>query len=100
VLVVGKYEQYGISRDLVERLKLKIKEPSIKEQVKWMLNNVTKADLQDRTKVRKLISRTAKLTGETIRNREADRIADFIITQKIDPQNMFHLFRLWSMFHG
>ncbi|MCC2683308.1 MAG: serine/threonine protein kinase [Paenibacillaceae bacterium] len=96
---MGGYERYGISRDLVERVKGKIKQPATKEQVKLMLHNVSKEDLQDRLKVKRLLTQAARLTNERIPPAEAERIVDFIVKQRIDPSKPIHLIRLWSLFH-
>lgn len=92
------YLQYGIDQELVERVKLKMKDKQKKERIKKLLDGVTKADLQNRTKVAKLLNQATKVLGEKISSTEASRIIDFIIAQKIDPNNTLHLLKLWSMF--
>ncbi|WJH33225.1 stage VI sporulation protein F [Paenibacillus aurantius] len=92
------YLNYGIDRDLVERIKLKLKNPVYKERVKNLMNGVTKADLQNPNKVSRLLSQTAAALGEKLTAQQADGIIRFVIAQKIDPSNTFHLIKLWGMF--
>ncbi|WP_199617860.1 stage VI sporulation protein F [Paenibacillus alkalitolerans] len=92
------YEKYGISVELVERVKAKMKDPVVKERVKTVLNNVTKVDLQDRAKVRKLLGLTSKALGEKLSEQQADNVVRFVLAQKIDPNNALHLIKLWNMF--
>jgi hypothetical protein len=92
------YVQYGISPELVERAKLKLKNPEIKERIKMIMNGVTKSDLQDRAKVKKLLGLATKAMGESLTSQQQESIVTFVIAQKIDPKNTFHLLKLWSMF--
>jgi type II secretory pathway component HofQ len=92
------YIQYGISPELVERAKQKLKNPEIKERIKMIMNGVTKLDLQDRAKVKKLLVLASKAMGESLTAQQQEGIVTFIIAQKIDPKNTFHLLKLWSMF--
>lgn len=92
------YQQYGISPALVERVKTKMKNPLIKERVKQALDGVTKADLQNRTKVIALMKKIMGIMNISISSAEASNIVNFVIAQKIDPKNTFHLLKLWGMF--
>ena len=92
------YHQYGISPQLVERIKLKMKNPAIKERVKNMINGVSKQDLQDGAIVRRLVRNAAGVMSEKLSSTQEEQIVKFIIAQKIDPNNTFHLIRLWGMF--
>ena len=92
------YTKYGISPELVERVKLKMKNPEIKERVRMILHGVNKSDLQDRMKIRKLISLSSKAMGESISAQQTENIVAFVMAQKIDPANTLHLLKLWSMF--
>ncbi|WP_379133517.1 stage VI sporulation protein F [Paenibacillus sp. sgz500958] len=92
------YLQYGISPQLVERIKLKMKNPAIKERVKNMINGVTRQDLQDPAIVRRLVRNAAGVMNEKLSSAQEDQIVKFVIAQKIDPKNTFHLIRLWGMF--
>lgn len=92
------YQSYGIDREFVERVKLKMKNPQLKERVKAILDGVTKADLQNRGKVTKLLGQVSRVLGEKLTERQSDQIVSFVIAQKIDPSNTFHLIKLWSMF--
>ncbi|WP_010269743.1 stage VI sporulation protein F [Paenibacillus senegalensis] len=92
------YQQYGIDPGLVERIKRKMKNPLTKERIKAMLHGVSKADLQNPAKVRSLLNRAAKVLGESLTERQSAQIVQFVIAQKIDPNNTFHLLKLWGMF--
>ncbi|WP_040948607.1 stage VI sporulation protein F [Gorillibacterium massiliense] len=92
------YQNFGISPELVERIKWKMKNPVLKERVKNQLNGVTKADLQNRAKVSWLLNQIAVILGEKLTDREKENAIQFVLAQKIDPNNTFHLIRLWSMF--
>lgn len=92
------YQQYGISPQLVERIKLKMKNPATKERVKDYIHGVSKQDLQNGPKVHKLVKTTATLLNEKINAAEEEKIVRFIISQRIDPNNTFHLIKLWGMF--
>jgi hypothetical protein len=92
------YEKYGISVELVERIKIKMKDPAMKERVKTMLGNVSKKDLQDRAAVNSLLGLTSKALGEKLTDEQTDNIIRFVLAQKIDPSNALHLIKLWNMF--
>lgn len=92
------YQRYGISQEFVQRIKLKMKNPVVKERVKMVLADITKRDLQERTRVRKLTVQTAKVLDEKLTEQQLSQIIQFILDQKIDPNNTFHLIKLWGMF--
>lgn len=92
------YVQYGISPQLVERIKAKMKNPSVKERVKSMVNGLTKQQLQDPALVRKLVRNAAAVMNEKLTSGQEDGIVRFVLAQKIDPNNTFHLIKLWGMF--
>ncbi|MDU0201451.1 stage VI sporulation protein F [Paenibacillus sp. MAH-36] len=92
------YQLYGIDPALIERVKFKLRNPAIKERLIMLLQSVTKADLQNRMKVTKLIGIASGILGENLTNFQANQILEFILSQKIDPSNTFHLIKLWSMF--
>ncbi|MFD2612936.1 stage VI sporulation protein F [Paenibacillus gansuensis] len=92
------YVKYGISTDFVERVKVKMKSPAVKDKIKALLDGVTKRDLQDRAKVKRLVAHAAAVLNERLTPQHADNIVDFVLAQKIDPKNTFHLLKLWSMF--
>ncbi|GBG06289.1 serine/threonine protein kinase [Paenibacillus sp. MY03] len=92
------YQNYGIRPQLVERVKLKLKNPVVKDKIRQLLGNVTKYDLQDRAKVRKLVKSAAVILQEKLTDAQEDGIVAFILAQKIDPNNTFHLLKLWGMF--
>ncbi|MGO4183398.1 stage VI sporulation protein F [Paenibacillus sp. MCAF9] len=92
------YQNYGIKPQLVERVKYKMKNPAVKERIKDLLGNVTKYDLQDRPKVRRLVKAASVILQEQLTDTQEDQIVAFIMAQKIDPNNTFHLLKLWGMF--
>ena len=92
------YQNYGIRPQLVERVKYKMKNPVVKDRIRQLLGNVTKYDLQDRPKVRKLVKASAVILQEQLTDTQEDQIVAFIMGQKIDPNNTFHLLKLWGMF--
>ncbi|MHA6484578.1 stage VI sporulation protein F [Paenibacillus sp. strain BS8-2] len=92
------YQNYGIRPQLVERVKLKLKNPVVKDKIRQLLGPVTKYDLQDRVKVRKLVKAAAVVLQEKLTDVQEEQIVAFILAQKIDPNNTFHLLKLWGMF--
>jgi hypothetical protein len=75
-----------------------MKDPSTKERIKTVLTNVSKTDLQNRAKVKKLLSLTTKAMGEKLSDQQNDNLVRFVLAQKIDPNNALHLIKLWHMF--
>ncbi|GIP48023.1 hypothetical protein D3C76_64350 [compost metagenome] len=98
LVTVPSYHQYGISPQLVERVKLKMKNPAIKDRVKQVVDGLTRADLQDRVKVRRLVRTASSVLGERLSGAQEEQIVQFVIDQRIDPRNTLHLLRLWGMF--
>lgn len=92
------YQKYGIRPQLVERVKFKLKNPVMKDRLRELLGNVTKYDLQDRPKVRKLVKAAAVILQEQLTDTQEEQIVAFVMGQKIDPNNTFHLLKLWGMF--
>jgi hypothetical protein len=92
------YEEFGIDRTFVERIKLKMKNPQLNQRVQMILHGVTKADLQDRSKLNRLLARIAKVLNEKPSERLSENLISFVIAQKIDPKNTFHLIKLWGIF--
>jgi len=92
------WQKYGIKPELVERVKLKFKNPVVKDRIMRLIDGVTKYDLQDRAKVKRLVAQSARILNETLTAVEEEQIVSFVLAQKIDPKNTLHLIRLWSMF--
>ncbi len=92
------YQQYGISPQLVERIKLKMKNPAIKEKIKALTQNLTKADLQNSAKVHQLVRSASGILNEKLSSVQEQQLVQFVLAQKIDPNNTFHLIKLWGMF--
>lgn len=92
------YQQYGISPQLVERIKLKMKNPVIKDRIKGLTQGLTKADLQNSTKVHQLIRTASGILNEKLSPTQEKQMVQFVLAQRIDPNNTFHLIKLWGMF--
>ncbi|MHA0857319.1 stage VI sporulation protein F [Paenibacillus sp. CMAA1364] len=92
------YQQYGITPQLVERIKLKMKNPATKDRVKEFLHGITKKDLQNTPKVQRLVKSTANILNEKLTPAEEEKIVKFVVGERIDPNNTFHLIKLWGMF--
>jgi uncharacterized protein YpuA (DUF1002 family) len=92
------YQKFGFEPVFVERVKQKMKNPETKERIKMILQGVTKYDLQDRTKVRRFVGMLGKALGEKLTEPQIEHMINFVITQRIDPNNTFHLIKLWGMF--
>lgn len=92
------YQQFGISPQLVQRVKLKMKNPAIKERIKKLVEGLSKADLQNPSKVRGLVKSAAAILNERLTSVQEEQFTQFVLAQKIDPKNTFHLIRLWGMF--
>jgi hypothetical protein len=92
------WQKFGIKAEFVERVKVKMKNPATKEKIKGLLDGITKYDLQDRAKVRKWVKTFARILNESMTDTQEDQMVNFVISQKIDPNNTFHLIKLWTMF--
>ncbi|WP_058301639.1 stage VI sporulation protein F [Gorillibacterium timonense] len=92
------YLNYGVDQALVDRVKAKMKNPLVKDRVKAEINGLTKFHLQDSATVGRLVSRLSAILGEHLNERQRSGIIRFVLDQKIDPNNTFHLIRLWGMF--
>ncbi len=92
------YEKYGIRPEFVERVKLKLKNPAMKDRIKSLVNGITKHDLADRAKVKKLVRNGAGILQEKLTDTQEEQLAQFVLSLKIDPNNTFHLIKLWGMF--
>lgn len=92
------YQQFGIRPDLVERVKFKMKNPATKEKLKQLIDGATKYDLQDRIKVTRWVKAASRILNEPLTSIQEEQIVNFVIAQKIDPRNTFHLIKLWAMF--
>ncbi|MGF7048524.1 hypothetical protein J2T13_003032 [Paenibacillus sp. DS2015] len=92
------YQQYGITPQLVERIKLKMKNAAAKERVKKLLDGLNKHDLQDSAKVKRLVKSIGSALHEKLTPAEEGQIVKFVLSQKIDPNSTLHLIKLWGMF--
>ncbi|MDP4096808.1 stage VI sporulation protein F [Paenibacillus sp. P96] len=92
------YQQYGIHPQLVERVKLKMKNPAVKDRIKKLMEGVTKADLQNKAVVQRLVKSSAVILQEKLSPAQEQQLVTFVIGQRIDPKNTLHLIKLWGMF--
>ncbi|MBJ6363319.1 stage VI sporulation protein F [Paenibacillus sp. GCM10012307] len=92
------YKNFGIRPELVERVKAKMKHTPTKERIKLLISGVSKHDLQDRSKVRRLVKSAASILKEPLTDTQEEQLTAFVLAQKIDPKNTFHLIKLWGMF--
>ncbi|NBI29595.1 stage VI sporulation protein F [Chengkuizengella marina] len=92
------YQEYGIPESLVERVKKKLQNDVYLERVKKALDGVAKKDLQSRTKVKSLLQKVSRILGIKVDTATSNKIINFVIDQKIDPNNTFHMIKLWGMF--
>ncbi|MBP1999365.1 uncharacterized protein YpuA (DUF1002 family) [Paenibacillus shirakamiensis] len=92
------YRQFGISEQLVERIKLKLKNKSVKDRVKKLVEGLSKADLQDPSKVQRLVKSSSTILSEKLTGAQEQQLVQFVVAQKIDPKNTLHLLKLWGMF--
>ncbi|MDR9852779.1 stage VI sporulation protein F [Paenibacillus sp. VCA1] len=92
------YQQYGISPALVARVKQKMKNQATKERIKGILEGVSKVDLQNPAKVQRLVKSASGILKEPLSSAEEQQIVKFVLAQRIDPNNTFHLIKLWGMF--
>nr|WP_256454764.1 stage VI sporulation protein F [Cohnella sp. GbtcB17] len=83
---------------MVERVKVKMKNPATKDRIKALLDGVTKSDLQDRAKVKRLVKSSSKVLSEPLSDLQEEQMVNFVIAQKIDPKSTLHLIKLWAMF--
>lgn len=92
------YKKFGIRPELVERVKAKLKHTPTKERIKLLVADLTKQDLQDRGKVRRLVKSAASILKEPLTDTQEEQLVALVLAQKIDPKNTFHLIKLWGMF--
>lgn len=92
------YTKYGIRPDFVERVKGKMKNKAVKDRIKLVLDGVNKYDLQDRTKVKRLVRTSSHILQETLTESQEEQLVAFVLGQRIDPSNTLHLLKLWAMF--
>lgn len=95
---MASWQKFGIKPELVERIKFKMKNPVTRDKIKRLIEGLNKYDLQDRLKVARLVEAAAKILNEPLTHVQEEQIVNFILSQKIDPQNTLHLIKLWSMF--
>jgi tRNA U38,U39,U40 pseudouridine synthase TruA len=93
-------EQYGLDQQWIREVKERFKDQRVTDQVKRLIDGVTKEDLQSRSFLTRKIRRIVPVLGMTITQKQAEGIIQFIIDQKLDPNNTWHLIKLWNMLRG
>jgi hypothetical protein len=86
-----------IDPQLLRRIKTKMKQPAKREQVKIILTGLSRADLQNRSKVKLTLRKVSEALGEPITSSQLDSFANWIVAQRINPHNKLQLLRFWSM---
>lgn len=76
------YKKFGIRPELVERVKVKMKHTPTKERVKLLLADVSKQDLQDRSKVKRLVKSAANILKEPLTDTQEEQLTAFVLAQK------------------
>ncbi|KAF9131630.1 hypothetical protein BGX30_013029 [Mortierella sp. GBA39] len=61
-------------------------------------DDAARLDLQDPARVQRLVKSASSILNEKLTGAEEGQIVRFVIAQKIDPNNTFHLIKLWGMF--
>lgn len=92
------YRTYGLDSAWVERIKRKLADAGYRKRALAVLRGVGKADLQDEKKVVRLVKRLSRELDEPVPPGAEKRIVRFVLAQRIDPNDMWQLMKLWSMF--
>lgn len=92
--------QYGIEQQWVSAVKARLKDQKAQERVKKIIEGVTKEDLQSRNYLLQKLKQIVPVVGIPMTKKQADGVIQFIIDQKIDPNQAWHLIKLWNQFRG
>jgi hypothetical protein len=66
--------------------------------MKGMTASLTRADLQNRARVKGLIRSAASALGEPLSDAQVERLATYVISKRIDPRNKLQLLKLYNTF--
>lgn len=91
-----KPETYGLSADWISKVKSRIMEPAVMNQLQVILQGVTKDNLQSRCYVVSLIQKIIPIIGVQVSQKQARGVIQWILDEKIDPNNSWHLMKLWN----
>jgi hypothetical protein len=91
-------KQYGLNKQWIREVKSRCEDQIIMDQVKKLVDGVTKEDLQSEQFLTRKIKQIAPVIGVKISRQHADGVIRFIRDQKIDPDNTWHLIKLWNIF--
>ncbi|WP_202080020.1 stage VI sporulation protein F [Caldalkalibacillus salinus] len=58
------------------------------DQLKNVANSIKPQDLKDEKKVRELVSKIGSLAGVPVSKQKEDQIVNFLVKQKLNPQQM------------
>lgn len=67
-------------------------------QLQKMLQGVTKEDLQSRHYVTSMVKKIIPVIGVMVTQKQARGVIQWILDEKIDPNNSWHLMKLWNTF--
>jgi hypothetical protein len=95
-----KLEQYGIEHQWIVAVKARLKEPKALDRVKRIIEGVTKEELQSRSYLMQKLKQIVPVVGISMTKKQAEGVIQFIIDQKIDPNQTWHLIKLWNLFRG
>lgn len=90
---------FGIDQRLINQIKEKLKDPVKLDKAKKILNGVTREDLQNRTVLSRLLKQLSKELAIPLTARQGEGMIQYVIQQQIDPNNSWHLIKLWHKFH-
>jgi hypothetical protein len=83
---------------LRQKLRVALHKPGNKDKLVRLLRGVSKEDLQQPTKVYALVGKLAAALMVPLSTAEMQQLTTFFVSKRIDPNNPFHLIRLWAMF--
>lgn len=83
---------------LRDKIRKAIRQPGQKNKLASLLRGVTKADLQQASKVRQLIEQLGRDLRISLNSIEVATLTTYFISLRIDPNNPLHLIKLWSIF--
>lgn len=93
-----KLEAYGLEAEWISKVKQKLGQPEVMEKVTPVIQGLTQQDLQSRPVIVKKLKQLIPIVGIKLNRRQAEGLIRFIIDQKIDPNNTWHLIKLWNVF--
>ncbi|WP_240666561.1 stage VI sporulation protein F [Longirhabdus pacifica] len=92
------YKEYGVDEEIINKVKKKLKQPKMRGKIIGIFSSASKADLQSKVQLKKMVRQLSRTTGVTIGPKQSQNMVSFIMDQKIDPNNPLHLIKIISMF--